>query len=71
MHNLLLEIWQTEANGILIEPQDRRWRVADPDFIGWGRAATDSAGCYRFQTIRPGRYAAFDGSLRTPHIFDD
>ena len=68
MHNLLVEIWQPDANGIFNDPQDPRWREADPDFMGWGRAATDSAGRYRFRTISPGRYAASDGTMRAPHI---
>lgn len=68
MHNLVLEIWQADANGIFNDPQDPRLREADPNFFGWGRAATDSAGRFSFRTIRPGRYAASDGTLRAPHI---
>ena len=44
LDNLVLEIWQADAQG----------RYDDPDFFGWGRAATDSDGIYAFKTIRPG-----------------
>ena len=44
LDNLVLEIWQADAAG----------RFDNPDFFGWGRAATDANGVYRFRTIRPG-----------------
>jgi protocatechuate 3,4-dioxygenase beta subunit len=53
LDNLVLEIWQADSRG----------RYDAPDFYGWGRAATDASGAYRFRTIRPG---AIDGRL--PHI---
>jgi protocatechuate 3,4-dioxygenase alpha subunit len=68
MDNLVLEIWQADANGIFRHPADPRHRDADPDFFGWGRAATDADGHYRFLTIRPGAYAMPDGAPRAPHV---
>jgi protocatechuate 3,4-dioxygenase, alpha subunit len=53
LDNLVLEIWQADAEG----------RFDNPAFTGWGRAATDSAGVYVFRTIKPG---ACQG--RAPHI---
>ena len=53
LDNLVLEIWQADAQG----------RYDNPDFPGWGRAATDAQGNYRFRTIRPGA-----SSGRAPHI---
>jgi protocatechuate 3,4-dioxygenase alpha subunit len=44
LDNLVLEIWQADAQG----------RYDNPEFLGWGRAATDSEGVYSFRTIRPG-----------------
>jgi protocatechuate 3,4-dioxygenase alpha subunit len=44
LDNLVLEIWQADAKG----------RFDNPDFLGWGRAATDAKGNYRFRTVRPG-----------------
>ena len=63
LDNLIVEIWQADANGIFRHPADPRRAQADPDFLGWGRAATDAQGNYRFRTIRPG---APEG--RQPHI---
>ncbi len=63
LDNLIVEIWQADANGIFRHPADPRHAQADPDFLGWGRAATDARGSYRFRTIRPG---APQG--RQPHV---
>jgi len=49
----VLEIWQADAQG----------RFDNPDFFGWGRAATDQNGIYSFKTIKPG---ACEG--RAPHV---
>jgi protocatechuate 3,4-dioxygenase alpha subunit len=53
LDNAILEIWQASAAG----------RYDDPEFFGWGRAATDADGVYVFRTIKPG---AVEG--RAPHI---
>ena len=47
LDNAIVELWQANAEG----------RFDDPAFLGWGRAATDPSGVYRFRTIRPGAYA--------------
>jgi len=54
LDNLVLEIWQADARGIYRHPADPRHREADPKFFGWGRAATEREGNYRFRTVRPG-----------------
>src|SRR5438067_11589932 len=53
LDNLLVEIWQADSEG----------RFDSANFFGWGRAATDADGVYRFRTIKPG---AFDD--RAPHL---
>ena len=53
LDNVVLEIWQADPAG----------RFDNPKFAGWGRAATDAHGEYRFRTLRPG---AVPG--RAPHI---
>jgi protocatechuate 3,4-dioxygenase alpha subunit len=53
LDNLVLEIWQADAQG----------RYDNPAFFGWGRAATDAQGVYFFKTVKPG---AIQG--RAPHI---
>ena len=54
LENLVLEIWQADAAGIYRHPGDPRHAQADPDFLGWGRVATDKDGVYRFRSILPG-----------------
>jgi protocatechuate 3,4-dioxygenase alpha subunit len=54
LENLVVEIWQPDAAGIFRHPADPRQAQADPDFLGWGRAATDPGGHYGFRTILPG-----------------
>jgi protocatechuate 3,4-dioxygenase alpha subunit len=54
LENLIVEIWQADAHGLYRHPADPRHQEADPDFLGWGRAATDAQGGYRFRTLRPG-----------------
>jgi protocatechuate 3,4-dioxygenase alpha subunit len=53
LDNVVLEIWQADSQG----------RFDGADFFGWGRAATDANGVYRFRTVRPG---AAEG--RAPHV---
>ena len=53
LDNAIVEIWQASAAG----------RLDDPDFLGWGRAATDADGVYSFRTVTPG---ALPG--RAPHV---
>lgn len=63
LENLIVEIWQADAQGIFRHPADPRREQADPAFFGWGRAATDRDGRYAFRTIRPGAPAG-----RQPHV---
>ena len=56
-----VEIWQCDEDGRYHHPGDGS--RADPAFQGFGRAALDAEGRYRFRTLRP---AAYSG--RTPHI---
>jgi protocatechuate 3,4-dioxygenase, alpha subunit len=44
LDNLVLEIRQADSRG----------RFDNPAFPGWGRAATDAQGAYRFRTLKPG-----------------
>lgn len=66
--NTIVEIWQSDANGIFRHPLDARCAQADPGFSGWGRARTDAQGSYRLRTVLPGSYTGEDGVPRCPHI---
>lgn len=65
--NQILEAWQADAAGRFNHPLDPERHLADPDFLGWGRAWTDAEGSYEFRTILPGGYAEA-GRRRAPHI---
>src|ERR1700757_4728139 len=65
----MIEIWQANAAGRYASTDDDRDDVPlDPNFIGFGRAATDKDGVYRFRTIRPGSVPGLGNSLQAPHL---
>lgn len=61
----LVEIWQADAEGRYASPADA---PRDPEFAGFGRAATLDDGSFRFRTIRPGRVAGPGNSLQAAHV---
>lgn len=65
--NQILEAWQADAAGRFNHPLDPERHLADPDFLGWGRAWTDADGRYEFRTVIPGGYAEA-GVRRAPHV---
>lgn len=67
LKDVLVEIWQADADGIHVAGDPRG--PGDPDFAGWGRRAGDRrTGEWRFETIRPGRVPFPDGRLQAPHV---
>jgi protocatechuate 3,4-dioxygenase, beta subunit len=52
----LVELWQANAAGRYLHPQDQHDAPLDPNFTGFGCALTDEQGRYRFVTIKPGCY---------------
>ena len=54
--DVIIEIWQTDANGLYKHPRDRSKGTRDPFFQYWGRAKTDKEGKYSFKTLLPGKY---------------
>ncbi len=63
----LVEIWQTDFQGIYDHAGDENHAKKDPNFQSFGRCVTNAQGHYIFKTIRPRYYAAGRG-FRTPHI---
>jgi len=59
----VLEIWQADTTGRYHTPED-----GDTIFTGFGRIPTDSAGVFRFQTIKPGAVTDPNLGLQAPHI---
>ena len=64
----MIEIWQANHYGRYNHPADQRDLPLDPSFHGFGRAATDAAGGYSFETIKPGRVPFDDQRLQAAHI---
>jgi len=52
----LVEVWQANAAGRYCHSVDQHPAPLDPNFTGSGRTVTDSAGNFRFVTIKPGAY---------------
>lgn len=66
----LIEIWQANAAGRYSHVNDSHSAPLDPNFTGTGRLLTDSSGCYRFVTIKPGAYPwrNHENAWRPAHI---
>ncbi len=63
----LVEIWQTDHQGIYDHAGDENHAQKDKNFQSFGRCVTNEKGHYIFKTIRPRYYSAGKG-FRTPHI---
>lgn len=70
VRDVMLEIWQANAEGCYSHPADRQpGKTRDPSFRGWGRACSDfDSGIWRFETIKPGAVIGRDGRLMAPHV---
>lgn len=69
IEDALLEIWQAGPSGRYNHPDDTRDLDLEPEFTGFGRAASDfETGEYRFETLKPGRVPDAEGALQAPHI---
>lgn len=65
----MIELWQANAAGRYNHPDDpQRDKPLDPNFRGFGRAATDVEGRYRFITVRPGPVPGRGNALQAPHL---
>jgi protocatechuate 3,4-dioxygenase alpha subunit len=70
LKDVLIEIWQANAEGKYAHPADRQaGKSLDPHFRGWGRSCTDfETGVYTFDTIKPGPVEGRDGRVMAPHV---
>ena len=64
----LFEVWQANSHGRYNHPEDRRNLPLDAGFDGYGRASTDTAGCARFSSVKPGGVPWPQGGMQAPHI---
>lgn len=65
--DVMLEIWQADAQGRFADPQDKR-ALPNASFRGFARCGTDKDGNYAFETIKPGAVPDPDGKPQAPHI---
>jgi len=68
VNDAMIELWQANADGRYAHPDDSQEKLLDPDFHGFGRAATDERGYFRFYTIKPGSVPGPSNQLQAPHI---
>ncbi|HML10476.1 MAG TPA: protocatechuate 3,4-dioxygenase subunit alpha [Stellaceae bacterium] len=65
----VIELWQANAAGRYNSPADDQTdKPIDPNFIGFGRAATDGQGRFTVATIKPGPVPGRGNALQAPHI---
>lgn len=69
LRDVLIEIWQADANGVYPSAADIQGKVVDPNFHGWGRTGADfETGFWSFNTIKPGAVPGRKGTTQAPHI---
>ena len=70
LRDVLIEMWQANAEGKYNHPGDRQPdKAVDPAFRGWGRACSDfETGVYGFETIKPGAVTGRNGRRMAPHV---
>jgi protocatechuate 3,4-dioxygenase alpha subunit len=65
----LIELWQANAAGRYNHVADGQSdKKLDPNFLGYGRVATDAQGCFRITTVKPGPVPGRGNALQAPHI---
>jgi protocatechuate 3,4-dioxygenase alpha subunit len=64
----VLEIWQADAQGRYVHPEDGGGGVARSAFRGFGRILADRDGVFRFTTVKPGPVAGPGGQRQAPHL---
>lgn len=66
----MVEMWQANAAGRYIHPNDDDHAPVDPNFYGAARVLTDEAGAIEIRTVKPGAYPVPQSGRwwRPPHI---
>jgi protocatechuate 3,4-dioxygenase beta subunit len=66
----VVEMWQANAAGRYIHPNDDDHAPVDPHFYGAARLVTDASGSFLLRTVKPGAYPVptKDGWWRPPHV---
>jgi len=64
----LVELWQADADGVYVRPEDPKDVLSPRGFCGFGRLPTGADGTCVFETIRPGAERDAQGRPQAPHI---
>lgn len=65
--DVLLEVWQANAEGIYAHPEHPG--DVEEGFRGWGRVITDfETGEWTFDTVKPGAVLGRHGAMMAPHL---
>ena len=67
INDCMIEIWQADSQGRYAALRDNR-ALPNSQFKGFGRSATDKAGVFAFDTIKPGSVPGPGGKPQAPHI---
>ena len=68
INDAMIEIWQADGQGRYAHPRDNRGARPNTKFMGFGRSATDKAGVYSFDTVKPGAVPGPNDKPQAPHI---
>lgn len=67
--DILIEVWQADANGIYPHAEDPRHAEVAKGFRGWGRVISDfDTGLWHLKTIKPGATPGLAGTVQAPHL---
>jgi protocatechuate 3,4-dioxygenase alpha subunit len=67
--DVLLEIWQANADGRYAHPEDPSGGAVEEGFRGWGRVISDfDTGLWSVETVKPGPVPGRAGALQAPHL---
>jgi len=69
LKDVLIEVWQANAQGRYKHPEDACDLEIEADFRGWGRVISDfETGVFSFETIKPGPVPVAGGRSQAPHL---
>jgi protocatechuate 3,4-dioxygenase alpha subunit len=67
--DVLIEVWQANADGVYASPDDPRGSGVEDGFRGWGRVISDfDTGLYAFDTVKPGSVMGRNTRPMAPHL---
>lgn len=69
LKDVLIEVWQANAEGIYASAGDRRSGRVEDGFRGWGRIIPNfETGLFSFGTVKPGVVPGRNGRPMAPHL---